>query len=169
MLERLRLPMDRDGALALSGRVDQAALARLMDNPFFGAPPPKSLDRNAFSRDAVAGLTVSDAAATLAAFTVATVEAAGRLLPRAPASWVVCGGGARNGTIMRGLAECLPGRVSTADAVGWSAAMMEAQAFAYLAVRSLHGLPLSFPTTTGVPRPMTGGILVRPSPVGANP
>jgi anhydro-N-acetylmuramic acid kinase len=84
-------------------------------------------------------------------------------LPRPPVAWIVAGGGTRNPTLMRMLAERLaPAQVETAGAVGWSADALEAQAFAYLAVRTLKGLPLTFPTTTGAPRPLTGGIFVRP-------
>jgi anhydro-N-acetylmuramic acid kinase len=55
--------------------------------------------------------------------------------------------------------QLAPARVETADAVGWSSDALEAQAFGYLAVRSLKGLPITFPTTTGVPRPLTGGVV----------
>ena len=139
----------------------------MMANAYFRKSPPKSLDRNAFSREAVSALSTADAAATLVAFTAASVAAASTFLPAAPATWVVCGGGARNPAILADLARRVEGRVTTADEVGWSSAMMEAQAFAYLAVRALDGLPLSFPSTTGVPRPMTGGVLARPSRVPA--
>jgi anhydro-N-acetylmuramic acid kinase len=85
------------------------------------------------------------------------------VLPRAPASWIVAGGGARNPTLVRMLSERLhPATVETADQIGWSADALEAQAFAFLAVRSLNGMPLTFPTTTGAPRPMQGGVLARP-------
>ena len=95
--------------------------------------------------------------------TAATVARIIDVLPRAPRSWIVAGGGARNPTLVRMLTERLcPATVETAEQVGWSADALEAQAFAFLAVRSLNGLPLTFPTTTGVPRPMTGGVLVRP-------
>ncbi|MDQ0469024.1 anhydro-N-acetylmuramic acid kinase [Labrys wisconsinensis] len=164
MLERTGRAVDADGRAALAGTVDAAALAALLDHEYFGKKPPKSLDRNEFSRSAVASLSTEDAAATLTAFTAGSVALARRWLPKEPALWVVCGGGARNPAILAALAARVPGAVTTADAVGWSAAMMEAQAFAYLAVRSLDGLPLSFPSTTGVPRPMTGGVLSRPEP-----
>ena len=95
--------------------------------------------------------------------TAAAIARAVQLLPRPPASFIVAGGGTRNPILMRMLAQRLaPARVETADAVGWSADALEAQGFAYLAVRSLNGLPLSFPTTTGVPHPMTGGVVARP-------
>ena len=101
-----------------------------------------------------------DGAATLSAITAAGVARAVAMLPRTPANWIVAGGGARNPTLLRMLQERLaPARVETAAGVGWSADALEAQAFAYLAVRSLRGLPLTFPGTTGVPQPLTGGVL----------
>jgi anhydro-N-acetylmuramic acid kinase len=85
------------------------------------------------------------------------------VLPRVPQSWIMAGGGARNPTLVRMLKERLAGaRVEAADQAGWSIDALEAQAFAFLAVRSLEGLPLTFPTTTGAPRPMQGGVLVKP-------
>jgi anhydro-N-acetylmuramic acid kinase len=168
---RRGLRMDEGGALALAGAVDEASLSILAEHPYFDLPPPKSLDRNAFvaARDIVSHLSLEDAAATLAAFTARTAASARRWIAADPATWVVCGGGARNRAIMEALGRAVPGRVVTADDVDWSAAMMEAQAFAYLAVRSLLGLPLSFPSTTGVPRPMPGGLLARAMPVEAVP
>ena len=164
--EKTGAAMDRDGRIAAAGKVDEAALSRLMDHDYFRTPPPKSLDRDAFRRDAVSGLSLEDAAATLVAFTVTAVARATEWLPRPPANLVVCGGGARNPAIVGALSRRLPGEVVTAEEVGWSADMMEAQAFAYLAVRSLKGLPLSFPSTTGVPAPLTGGVLARPPELG---
>src|SRR6516165_470521 len=111
----------------------------------------------------LASKSTQDGAATLTAITAAAVAHATTVLPRPPVAWIVAGGGTRNPTLMRMLAERLaPAQVETAGAVGWSADALEAQAFAYLAVRTLKGLPLTFPTTTGAPRPLTGGILVRP-------
>jgi anhydro-N-acetylmuramic acid kinase len=98
--------------------------------------------------------------------TALTATAAARivpLLPRVPKTWIVSGRGARNLTLMRMLAERLaPARVQTADDAGWSIDALEAQAFAYLAVRSLRGLPISLPATTSVPRPLCGGVLAEP-------
>src|SRR5512132_485797 len=161
-------PQDDEGRAAAAGKVDDAAVARVLAHPFFAKPPPKSLDRNAFRHWAaeeggLAGKSTPDGAATLTAITAAAVAHAITLLPRSPAGWIVAGGGTRNPTLMRMLAERLaPAPIETASAVGWSADALEAQAFAYLAVRTLRGLPLTFPTTTGVPRPLTGGILARP-------
>ncbi len=161
MLQRTGAPIDRHGHMAARGRVNEAALLRMLAHPFFDQPPPKSLDRNAFALDAVAKLSTEDAAATLTAFTAASVLRLFPHLPTPPQLLIVCGGGARNPILVRELVLRLPCRVTTADAVGWSADSMEAQAFAYLAARMVEGLPLTFPTTTGVPEPMPGGRLAR--------
>ncbi len=152
-------PMDRDAHLAMSGTVNRRALAGLIAHPFFMAPPPKSLDRGAFSLGAVEDLSPADGAATLTAFTVAGVAAAGRFLPARPKMWILAGGGARNPHMVEGLRRVLGGGVMTADVAGFSAGFMEAQAFAYLAVRYLKGLPSSFAGTTGVPEPVVAGVL----------
>ncbi|MDJ1156716.1 anhydro-N-acetylmuramic acid kinase [Chelatococcus sp. SYSU_G07232] len=162
MFERTGAGIDRDGAAAARGRVDPAALDRLMAHPYFAQRPPKSLDRNAFSREAVSGLATEDGAATLTAFTARSVAAIIAHLPAAPALWIVCGGGARNPTLLRMLARETGADVRTAEDFGWSAEALEAQAFAFLAVRSLAGLPLTFPTTTGVAEPLSGGVLAEP-------
>jgi anhydro-N-acetylmuramic acid kinase len=159
---------DQDGRAAAAGRVDAQAVARLLTHPFFAAPPPKSLDRNDFrawvaEHAGLADKSTEDGAATLTMLTAASVARVTAVLPRAPASWIVAGGGARNPTLVRMLSERLhPATVETADQIGWSADALEAQAFAFLAVRSLNGMPLTFPTTTGAPRPMQGGVLARP-------
>ncbi len=161
MLQRTGAPIDRHGHMAARGRVNEAALLRLLAHPFFDVPPPKSLDRNAFSLDAVSKLSTEDAAATLTAFTAASVLRLFPHLPTPPQLLIVCGGGARNPILVRELVMHLPCKVTTADAVGWSADSMEAQAFAYLAVRVVEGLPLTFPTTTGVERALAGGIIAQ--------
>jgi anhydro-N-acetylmuramic acid kinase len=159
-------PLDTDGRKAAAGAVDEALIERLLQHPFFLAPPPKSLDRNdfrGFVGDTLDGIGVEDGAATLTALTAAAVARIVRHLPRPPATWIVAGGGARNPTLMRMLAGRLaPARIESAHEAGWSIDSLEAQAFAYLAVRSLRGLPISFPGTTGAPRPLTGGVLARP-------
>jgi anhydro-N-acetylmuramic acid kinase len=161
MLERTGIALDRDGAVAARGTIDLAALATLMAHPYFTRPAPKSLDRNAFSRDAVNGLATEDAAATLVAFTAATIAMAIGALPR-PTIAIVCGGGGRNATLMRELAKRLPCPVETADERGWSTDAMEAQAFAYLAARHTRALPITFPLTTGIAEPLPGGRLDLP-------
>lgn len=158
-------PMDRDGALAASGGVIAEALATLeagLSN-YLAKEPPKSLDRLDLSAgDALDGLSVEDGAATLTAFTARCIAQSLFYFPEPPKSWIVGGGGARNPALMRALSEALPGDVTTADSFGWRSDFIEAQAFAFLAVRSLQGLPITFPGTTGVPRPLTGGSLIQP-------
>jgi anhydro-N-acetylmuramic acid kinase len=105
----------------------------------------------------------ADGAATLTAFTAAALARVVPLLPKQPKSWIICGGGARNLTMMRMLREKLaPAIVEAADSLGWSGDAIEAQAFGFLAARGMKGLPLSYPATTGVPMPMTGGLIARP-------
>lgn len=159
MLRHFGQPFDERGAVAAAGRVDAGALAALMANPFFAAAPPKSLDRNDFHARAtiVDGLAPADQIATLTAFTVGATVAVLDHLPKAPARWLVTGGGRHNGAMMRGFSEALGVPVEPVEAVGWNGDLLEAECFAYLAVRSRRGLPLSLPTTTGVSRPTAGG------------
>ena len=161
MLAETGEAFDRDGITAARGRVDADALDRLLDHPYFARPVPKSLDRNAFSLGPVDGLSLEDAAATLVAFTAHTIALALATMPETPRLAIVCGGGGNNATLMRALADRLPCPVEAADARGWSIEGMEAQAFAYLAVRASKGLPITFPGTTGVATPLTGGVFNR--------
>ncbi|TVQ56247.1 MAG: anhydro-N-acetylmuramic acid kinase [Rhodobacteraceae bacterium] len=155
---------DEGGAAARAGRVDGALVARLMAHPFFAAPPPKSLDRDAFKAalDAVTGLSVEDGAATLVAYTVEAVGAAQRFMPATPARWLVCGGGRRNAAIMAGLSARLNAEVEPVEAAGLDGDMLEAQAFAFLAARVARGLPTTWPETTGCRAPVSGGVIHPP-------
>jgi anhydro-N-acetylmuramic acid kinase len=156
---RLGARCDEDGRLAAAGRADEAIVAALMRDAYFDQPPPKSLDRNHFHAAARAVERSSDAdgAATLAAFTIEATAAAARHFASAPTRWLVCGGGRLNPTLMKGLAARLAARVEPIEAIGFDGDVVEAQCFAYLALRSRAGLPISLPTTTGAPRPLTGG------------
>lgn len=148
---------DDRGHIAAAGKVDDQILGILMDHPYFAMPAPKSLDRDAFDPAPVQGLSLSDGAATLTAFTARSVAAVMPRLPVAPGAWLVTGGGRHNTTLMAMLADLLQVPVDPVELVGWDGDGLEAQAFAYLAVRSRLGLALSLPGTTGVPRPLTGG------------
>ncbi len=143
----------------MAGTVNRQALARLLSHPFFSAPPPKSLDRGAFPLDALSHLSGPDGAATLTAFTVAGIAAASRLFPAKPGTWIISGGGTHNPHMMEGLRRVLGPDVMTADVAGFSSDFMEAQAFAYLAVRRLKGLPSTFPGTTAAAGPVVGGVV----------
>ncbi len=163
MLRSVGESYDSEGRLAAQGVVDQDFVARGLQLPFFTAPPPKSLDRNEFAALILRNMVPADGAATLTAFTAAAIASIVPLVPKPPVSWIVTGGGARNLTLLRLLRERLaPADVEIADSVGWSGDAMEAQAFGFLAARGLKGLPLSYPATTGVPIPMTGGVVARP-------
>lgn len=151
--------MDRDGVMALRGTVDEARLAKLLTHPYLGAPYPKSLDRFDFLASMADGLGPDDGAATLTAFTTSAVGKALDLLPFRPERLVVCGGGRHNPAIMAMLQTRAGVEAVSADTLGLRGDAVEAECFAFLAVRVLRGLPISFPTTTGAPAPMTGGVL----------
>ena len=152
---------DAEGKLALAGQPDGAVLARLMAHPYLDAPPPKSLDRLDFDRalkEAGAGeLSAADGAATLAAFCAVCVAAAARHFPEPPLQWLVAGGGRRNPAIMRALSGALEEPVRPVEVASWDGDALEAQAFGVLAARVARGLPITFPGTTGVDRPLRGG------------
>jgi anhydro-N-acetylmuramic acid kinase len=163
MFRWLNQRFDAEGRTAAIGRVDAAWINRALQLPFFSLPPPKSLDRNEFANLKLGDVPPEDGAATLTAFTAAAIARVVPLLPKEPKNWIVAGGGARNLTMLRMLRECLaPATVRAADTLGWASDAIEAQAFGFLAARGLKGLPLSYPATTGVPFPMTGGIIARP-------
>ena len=165
MRARTGAPYDDNGDAAAGGAPNRAFIAKVLEHPFFDQKPPKSLDRNAFAfaNIGLPEFSVPDGAATLSALTVAAVARVVPHLPEPPRAWIVGGGGARNRTLMRMLAETLaPATVETADQAGWSADALEAQAFAFLAVRCLRGLPITFPATSGAPRSLTGGVVAQP-------
>ena len=138
-------PMDRDGAIAAKGTLSEPVLSELLDNPYFAKTPPKSLDRNDFSLAPVEGMSLENGAKTLMAFTALSLARAVLHFPVPPKTWIISGGGAKNPTLMAELDERLEGKIMTADDLGWSAEFMEAEAFAYLAVRVKRGLPITFP------------------------
>ena len=158
------MPFDRDGGLALAGRVDAGVLAQLLSHPHFGRPAPKSLDRLDFAAalhdSGLDALSPEDGAATLVAFTAGAVAAT--QLPAPPTRWLVCGGGRHNIAIMAALRDALGVPVDPVETVGWDGDALEAQCFGFLAARVASRLPISFPGTTGVPASMVGGRIVWP-------
>jgi anhydro-N-acetylmuramic acid kinase len=159
---RTEARFDADGQLAAAGRVDAAALRALLDHAYFAAPGPKSLDRYDFPLTPVEHLSLEDGAATLTAFTAEAVALAVRSAHAAPTVLIACGGGRHNPILMGAIRERAGVPVESAETVGWRGDSIEAEAFAYLAARTARGLPISFPGTTGVAAPMTGGMIVRP-------
>lgn len=167
MQARLGLAQDAGGAIAAGGRADEAIIAAVLARPWFFRMPPKSLDRNDFADvlGAVAGLSTPDAAATLTALAAACVARGVEHFPRPVAQVLVCGGGRHNATLMAALAQGLGCPVAPVEAAGLNGDMLEAQAFAYLAVRVARGLPTSAPGTTGVPAALGGGRISQPQPL----
>src|SRR5262245_18327034 len=165
MQRRRGLARDDDGGLGAAGQVEDDVLKEYLRHAYFGLPPPKSLDPNAFALALLLGLSDADGAATLAAFTVERLARAREHFPEHPRLWVVSGGGRRNKTLMAMLAGRVQAAVAPAEAAGVDGDALEAEAWAYLAVRSLQGLPISFPGTTGVPAPLSGGVVARGAPL----
>lgn len=147
---------DTDGALAAKGRAGEAAIAAFLRHDFFSTKPPKSLDRNSFQISFDASL--EDGAATLTMMTARSIAEAEKHFPQKVRQWIICGGGRHNPTLMSMLKQCVKSEVLAIEALGFNGDAIEAEAFAYLAVRSMRGLPLSFPETTGVSHAATGGV-----------
>ena len=150
---------DKNGQYASSGDIDEEILAELICHHYFDKVPPKSLDRNDFNNNLIDGLSLEDGAATLSAFTISSIIMAESHFPQKVKSWYVCGGGRHNDFIMNGLRATTEVEVNKIEDLGLDGDMIEAQAFAYLAVRSLKNMPLTLPSTTGVKKPVSGGIL----------
>lgn len=164
---RLGKPFDAGGALAATGTVHEDIVAGWLRHPYFAERPPKSLDRNAFDLGPAAPLSPADGAATLTAFSAAAVAAAVPHLPEAPALWIAAGGGRRNATLMDQIARRVGAPVQPAEDFDIDGDGVEAEAWAFLAVRARLGLPITFPGTTGIPEPLTGGVLVGDTGAGA--
>ena len=161
MLKQAGVAFDEGGKTAAAGKPCEDTLRNYLAHPFFTAMPPKSLDRNAFNGGILDRMSLEDGAATLTAFTAASIARAREHLREEPALWVIAGGGRRNATLMGMIAARVENAVVPAEAVGLGGDAIEAEAWGYLAVRSLSGLPLTFPGTTGVSEAITGGVLVR--------
>ena len=174
---------DANGELAALGVADNAAVAAFLRDPFFLADAPKSLDRNHFEHvvpamlknveqrggaKANSSIAVADGAATLTHMTATAIALSFGAVPEAPKQVLICGGGRHNAHLMRLLRACVNAPVSAVEDVGWNGDMLEAEAFAYLAARSVLGLPLSLPTTTGVCQPVTGGVFYPAGCVGGS-
>lgn len=154
---------DENGAVSATGEVIRPVLLAYLNHSYFAELPPKSLDRNDFTVEYAERLSPRDGAATLAALTANSIAKAREHLPMEPQLWIVCGGGRKNRTIMKTLAGLVEHAVVPAEAVGLNGDSIEAEAWAYLAVRSLKGLPLTYPGTTGVLEPTCGGLSVNPN------
>lgn len=151
---------DLDGKMALAGKADMSVVESMLQNSYFTKRPPKSLDRNHFSSEPVARMSKEDGAATLVEFVAGAVEKSAEYFPRPAKQWFISGGGRHNPAIMQALARRFH-KVYPVESLGWVGDALEAQAFAFLAVRSLKGQAISLPTTTGAIRAATGGAYYR--------
>ena len=165
-LMRARLGRDQDegGRLAAKGRVKKQVIDSFLSQPYFYRVPPKSLDRNDFAAlsQAVKPLSTEAALATLTAAAAAAVEKGAEHFPAPVSRLLVTGGGRHNATMMRHLSRKFPCPVEPVETAGLDGDMLEAQAFAFLAVRVMRGMATSCPTTTGVPAAVGGGQISRP-------
>jgi anhydro-N-acetylmuramic acid kinase len=163
MQEQAGLPYDQEGALAALGMIDKEAFSQMVAHPFFHKPAPKSMDRHGMTVQAVEGLSLADGAATLTALTAWSLRHSMMFVPQVPDLIFLAGGGQNNKTLVSMIQKSFPkAEFFLLETVGSDPQSLEAEAFAYLAVRSYKGLPLSLPETTGVKRPQTGGRLVQP-------
>ncbi|MFT3997154.1 MAG: anhydro-N-acetylmuramic acid kinase, partial [Asticcacaulis sp.] len=158
---------DENGAVAAKGTPDMDIVADYLSHPYFATPAPKSLDRYDFTLERVAGLGLEDGMATLMAFTVESLRHEIERAGVKPSAIVLCGGGRNNVQLVKVLRERLAdlAEVKIAEDMGWRGGAIEAEAFAYMAARSLKGLPISFPGTTGVKAPLTGGKQFHPGAI----
>lgn len=161
MMKHQGQAFDDGGKMSLVGHVSRPHLAMALAHFYFKEKPPKSLDRNSFAKFSFESLSVENGAATLAAITAQSIAASAQWFPETPKRWVICGGGRHNVAIMNMLRELLPNVVAAED-LNLDGDSMEAEAWAYLAVRSIKGLPLTFPGTTGVKNATSGGVLAKP-------
>ncbi len=163
ILEHTGHAMDKDGAIAQSGAVDNSVLQHFLSHPFFSKAGAKSLDRNDYSLQILKerGLSLEDGAATLTEFTARSIADANSLLPKAAQHWIISGGGTKNHFLMQRLSVLIDAKVSVAEDFGWNSEFMESQAFAFLAVLHMLNLPQTFPATTAAPQPLTGGMLAK--------
>lgn len=167
MGQKTNYPFDAGGELAARGTIDERALQAMLDHPFFSAPAPKSLDRKDFGLNMVERLSAPDGAATLTAFSAKAVALGLQQFPVRPQRLIVCGGGRKNDTMLKMIERYSGIPTVLTDDLGWDGDAIEAQGFAYLAYRCLHGLPITYPGTTGVAEPMSGGVLTQPDRVAA--
>ncbi|MEM7661910.1 MAG: anhydro-N-acetylmuramic acid kinase [Pseudomonadota bacterium] len=155
---------DVGGRLAAAGQIDEDRLAATLAHPYFAEPPPKSLDRYDFSAKLADGLSIEDGAATLTQLCARSVARGIEIMEADMERLILCGGGRHNPTLVSAIGRCAKCDVQLAEEVGLRGDSLEAEAFAFLAVRTLRKLPISFPSTTGVPQPLAGGRILKPQP-----
>jgi anhydro-N-acetylmuramic acid kinase len=158
---------DRNGRLGGQGMVDEGLLKKLLRHPYLQRRPPKSTGREEFGEEFLRGLlrirrrpalALADLMATVTAYTAQTIADARRFLPRRIDEVLICGGGARNATLMRMLRGVWDGTpVRPVEALGWDGRALEAVAFAVFAYQAKRGVPCNLPSVTGATRPVVLG------------
>lgn len=156
--------MDFNGTLAAKGKADKRVIQALLKLPYLQKQPPKSAQREDFKNilEHVEGLSPADGAATLTTFIVESIIQAQQFLPQPPAQWIFIGGGTYNPTLMLQLKQKLKNTQSATQALPYTEGL-NAMGFAFIGARYLSGLPISFPTTTGVLQPFSGGEITYPN------
>lgn len=154
--------MDENGVLAARGKPRMDIVSQMTASPFFDTPPPKSLDRLSFKLDQILPLDVEVGAATLVALTADCIRRGLQHCPAQPKSLLIAGGGRLNPTLMAAVSQQTGYKVEPVENLGWNGDAIEAQAFAYMAARCLRSMPITFPGTTGVATPQSGGQIARP-------
>lgn len=162
MAQTTNYEFDAGGEFAAKGTVNEEVLSTMLSHGFFSAPLPKSLDRKDFDVQQVKHLPPPEGAATLTAFSAKAVALGLEQFPTKPERLIVCGGGRKNKTMLEMIEKYTGVKTIVSDKIGWDGDAIEAQGFAYLAYRCLHGLPITYPGTTGVSEPMSGGVLTKP-------
>ena len=155
---KTQLSYDEGGKIAKKGTVDHEVVKRVLGGSYFKKDPPKSLDRHSFDNISVEHLNTEDGAATLSCIIAKTIAKAACHFPGQPTQWIISGGGRHNTTLLEMLRREIDKPVVLIEEMGYNGDAIEAQAFAFLAVRSLYGMPLTFPATTGVRHPVSGGV-----------
>lgn len=159
ILSRTNKPFDKDGAIAATGAPDQSMINTWLNAPYFHEKPPKSLDRDAWNTETINALSTSNGAATLLQFTAQSILRGLKQCPAMPRQIYITGGGRLNQFLMQEIQRQSNIKTQSVEALGWDGDALEAEGFAYLAVRSKIGLPLTLTQTTGVKAPLTGGKL----------
>ncbi|MBQ6853894.1 MAG: anhydro-N-acetylmuramic acid kinase [Alphaproteobacteria bacterium] len=157
--------MDYDGIHATRGKLDKRLLTRLLKDKFYLTSPPKTTDKKAFLKlyEQIEGCSLDDGATTITTAIAQSIQDAEKFLPQSPYQWILIGGGIHNPALLRLIKQKLSGQIHTGSECHWLNDTLNAQAYAFLAVRSLTGLPISYPQTTGVPEPFSGGTMYLPS------
>lgn len=159
-------PYDKDGSYALAGSADMAWVEQCLRHNYFTIKPPKSIDRDMFS--AYIGeledkeMSLEDGAASLSVLTARSLAISAQYYPQEPQGWIISGGGQHNPALLKSLNEAVSGKIIRISELGINGDMVEAECFAYLAVRAKKGLPITYPGTTGVTAPQSGGVLHTP-------